>query len=310
MDLLQNSYWNIGHTKECKECEEEIRKERATIEAAELLDAEKAEMTEYKSIHAALKVAVNAARRVEQRRLEVWNNRHMGPRWHKIINELWPNYQKAIERMERMEEELAEKCDPAKFITPNLAALQEFGFLGPEEKLTPSGVMATEVNEGHPILMTLAYTDATIRSLLKTKEDIVSFLAIFLGERGEYNGMEVGGAVRASLRILNDIAVTCKERERRVGASSPYNYWDLKTDYVEIIWRFVNGEDVGILLQDYELFGGNFTRLLSKMVNIVREWTTLATLSSDTDTLTTLEGVESLLTIGAMSSESLYLRLV
>jgi superfamily II RNA helicase len=212
--------------------------------------------------------------------------------------------------MERMEEELAEKCDPAKFITPNLAALQEFGFLGPEEKLTPSGVMATEVNEGHSILMPLAYTDPTIRSLLKTKEDIVSFLAIFLGERGEYNGMEVGGAVRASLRILNDIAVTCKERERRVGASSPYNYWDLKTDYVEIIWRFVNGEDVGVLLQDYELFGGNFTRLLSKMVNIVREWTTLATLSSDTDTLTTLEGVESLLTIGAMSSESLYLRLV
>ena len=170
--------------------------------------------------------------------------------------------------------------------------------------------MATEVNEGHPILMTLAYTDATIRSLLKTKEDIISFLAIFLGERGEYNGMEVGGAVRASLRILNDIAITCKERERRVGASSPYNYWDLKTDYVEIIWRFVNGEDVGVLLQDYELFGGNFTRLLSKMVNIVREWTTIATLSSDTDTLTILEGVESLLTVGAMSSESLYLRLV
>jgi len=310
MDLLQNSYWNIGHTKECKECEEEIRKERAAIEAAELSDAEKAEMAEYKSIHAALKVAVNAARRVEQRRLEVWNNRHMGPRWHKIINELWPKYQKAVESMERMEEELAEKCDPAKFIMPNLVALQEFGFLGHEEKLTPTGVMATEVNEGHSILMPLAYTDPTIRSLLKTKEDIISFLAIFLGERGEYSGMEVGGAVRASLRILNDIAVTCKEKERRVGAASPYNYWDLKADYVEIIWRFVNGEEVGVLLQDYELFGGNLMRLLSKMVNIVREWTTLATLSSDVEMLEKLSGAESLLSAGSMSSESLYLRLV
>jgi hypothetical protein len=309
MDLLQNSYWNIGHTKECRECEEEIRKERVTVESADLSDLERAEMAEYESIYNTLKTAVNAARRTEQRRLEVWNNRHMGPRWHKIIHELWPKYQKAMERMEHMERELAEKCDPAKFIQPNLAALQEFGLLGPEEKLTPIGVMATEVNEGHTILMPLAYNDPNIRSLLKTKEDIIAFLAIFLGERGEYNGMEVGGAVRASLRILNDIAVTCKERERRVGAAGPYNYWDLNADYVEIIWRFVNGEEVGILLQDYELFGGNFTRLLSKMTNILREWTTLATISSDTEMLNILSDAEKLLAVGALGSESLYLRL-
>jgi hypothetical protein len=170
--------------------------------------------------------------------------------------------------------------------------------------------MATEVNEGHSILMPLAYNDLTIRSLLKTKEDIIGFLAVFLGERGEYSGMEVGGAIRASLRILNDIAITCKERERRVNAVSPYNYWELKRDYVEIIWRFVNGEEVGVLLNDYGLFGGNLMRLLSKMVNILREWITLATLSSDVKTLEILSGAEKLLAIGTMSSESLYLRLV
>lgn len=122
--------------------------------------------------------------------------------------------------------------------------------------------------------------------------------------------MEVGGAVRASLRILGDIATTCKEKERRVGASSPYNYWDLKADFVEIIWRFTNGEEIELLLQDYEIFGGNFTRLLSKLLNLLREWTTLATLSSDVDTLTILSDAEKLLDIGTMSSESLYLRLV
>jgi superfamily II RNA helicase len=169
--------------------------------------------------------------------------------------------------------------------------------------------MATEVNEGHTILMPLAYNDPNVRALLKTKEDIITFLSIFLGERGEYSGMDVSAAVRGSLRILKDIATTCKEKERRVGANSPYNYWDLKADYVEIIWRFVNGEELGILLQDYELFGGNFTRLLSKMTNILREWMTLATLSSDTDTLTILSGAEQLLSPGSMGSESLYLRL-
>lgn len=312
IDLLKNSYWNIAHTKECRECEEDIQKERRAVETTELSEMERAEMSEHKSIHDALKSAVNAARRVEQRRLEVWNNRHMGPRWHKIINDLWPKYQKSIERIYLMESELAEKCDPTKFITPNLNALREFGFLQgiSEEKLTPIGVIATEVNEGHAILMPLAYKDQAIRSLLKTKEDIITFLAIFLGEKGDYSGMEVGGAVRASLRILGDIATTCKEKERRVGASSPYNYWDLKADFVEIIWRFTNGEEIELLLQDYEIFGGNFTRLLSKLLNLLREWTTLATLSSDVETLTILSDAEKLLDIGTMSSESLYLRLV
>jgi superfamily II RNA helicase len=311
MDLLQSSYWNIGHTKECRESQAEIDKERAVIESVDLSETERAEMMEHKSIQEKLRTAVNAARRNEQRNLEVWNNRHMGPRWYKIIHDIWPKYQRAIERVQLMEDELAEKCDPAKFITPNLLALRQFGFLeaGLEDKMTPIGVMATEVNEGHTILMPLAYMDTNIRSLLKTKEDIITFLAIFLGERGEYNGMEVGGAVRASLRILKDIAITCQEKERRAGASSPYNYWQLNADFVEIIWRFVNGEELGILLQDYELFGGNFTRLISKMTNILREWTTLATLSSDVETLAILSDAEKLLEIGTMGSESLYLRL-
>jgi superfamily II RNA helicase len=310
MDLLQNSYWNIGHTKECKECEEEIRKERVIVESAELSEMERADMAEYMAIHDTLKTAVNAARKVEQRRLEAWNNRHMGPRWYKIINELWPKHQKAMRRIYCMEQELAAKCDPTNFVTPSLDALHEFGFLDSGTALTPVGVMATEVNEGHSILMPLAYNDPSIRSLLKTKEDIISFLAIFLGERGEYNGMDVADPVRASLRILRDIATTCKEKERRAGAKSPYNYWELKADYVEIMWRFVNGEEVGILLEDYQLFGGNLMRLLSKMVNIVREWTILATLSSDVETLAILSGAEERLAMGTMSSESLYLRLV
>jgi hypothetical protein len=309
MDLLQNSYWNIGHTKECKECEEEIRKERVIVESAELSEMERADMAEYMAIHDTLKTAVNAARKVDQRRLEAWNNRHMGPRWYKIINELWPKHQKAMRRIYCMEQELAAKCDPTNFVTPSLDALHEFGFLD-SATLTPVGVMATEVNEGHSILMPLAYNDPSIRSLLKTKEDIISFLAIFLGERGEYNGMDVADPVRASLRILRDIATTCKEKERRAGAKSPYNYWELKADYVEIMWRFVNGEEVGILLEDYQLFGGNLMRLLSKMVNIVREWTILATLSSDVETLAILSGAEERLAMGTMSSESLYLRLV
>jgi superfamily II RNA helicase len=310
MDLLQSSYWNIGHTKVCREYETSIAARRKDADSVNLSEAERAAMSEYDFIQDKIRGSVNATRRAEQRRLEAWNNVHIGPRWYKVINELWPKLKKSLEEVALMERDLAATCDPNKAILPSLTALREFGFLAPEEdKLTPLGVMATEVNEGHPILMSLAYMNPTIRSFLKKPEDIITFLAVFLGERGESPGMEVGPAVRAALRVLGEIAVSCKETERRVGAPSPYDFWDLKTDYVEIIWRFVNGEELGVLLRDYELFGGNLMRLLAKMVNIVREWKILATLSADVETLEALATAEELLSVGTMGSESLYLRL-
>ena len=316
MDLLRSSYWNVGHTQTCREYETVIRNERLTAESITLSDAERAAMAEYETIQEAIRGSVNATRRAEQRRLEAWKNVHIGPRWYKVTTELWPQYQKSLQRIGLMERDLAATCDPEKVIQPSLAALSELGFLTAadqgELKLTPLGVMATEVNEGHPILMSLAYMNPNIRALLKTPEDVITFLAVFLGERENApGGGDVSPAVRGAIRILSEIAVSCKETERRVGASAatPYNFWDLKTEFVEIVWRFVNGEELAVLLRDYELFGGNLMRILSKMLNILREWKVLATLSADVETLEKLSGAEEMLAVGTMGSESLYLRL-
>lgn len=317
-DLLQSSYWNVGHTQTCREYELSIQNERKISESITLSETERAEMSEYETIQERIGGSVNAARRAEQRRLEAWKNVHIGPRWYKILNELWPQYQKSLRRIEMMERDFAATCDPEKTILPSLAALKDLGFLHAKEdttdlKLTALGVMATEVNEGHSILMPLAYMNPSIRALLKTPEDTITFLAVFLGERGSDGGggMDVSPAIRGAIRILGEIAVSCKETERRVGAAAttPYNYWELKTEIVEIVWRFVNGESLTVLVRDYELFEGNLMRLLSKMLNILQEWKILATLSADVETLENLSGAETLLTVGTMGSESLYLRL-
>jgi len=312
MDLLKSSYWNVGHTQVCREYQDAIDAERAKTESVSLSPVEREAMVEYEEIQEKIKGSVNATRRAEQRRLEAWKNVHIGPRWYKVANELWPDLQKSLQRIQIMERDLAATCDPEKSIAPSLAALREFGLLEPaEDKLTPLGVMATEVNEGHSILMPLAYMDPNIRSFLKTPEDIITFLAVFMGERGSEatGGMDVSPAVRAALRVLGEIAVSCQEKERRAQATSPYEYWNLKTELVEIIWRFVNGESLTVLVRDYELFEGNLMRILSKMLNILREWKVLATLSSDVETLEALASAEELLSVGTIGSESLYLRL-
>jgi len=94
-----------------------------------------------------------------------------------------------------------------------------------------------------------------------------------------------------------------------VGATAPHDYWDLNTEYVEIIGRLVNGAPLNVIIRDYDLFEGNLMRVLSKMLNVLREWKVLATLSSDVGILETLSGAEDLLSVNALTSESLYLRL-
>ena len=315
LDLLQSSYWNVGHTQTCREYAEIIRAERAKAEAVSLSEAERTAMAEYETIQEAIRTSVNAPRRAAQRQLEAWKNVHIGPRWYKVSTELWPELQKSLAKVSQMERDLAKTCDPAKAIEPILAALGEFGYLEDGQKLTPLGTMATEVNEGHPILMPLAYANPNIQALLKTPEEIITFLAVFMGERNSgpagAGAGDVSPAVRAALRILAEIAVSCKETERRVGATAatPYDFWDLKPELVEIVWRFVNGETLAVLARDYELFEGNLMRILSKMLNILREWKVLATLSADVKTLENLSGAEELLANGTMGSESLYLRL-
>ena len=78
---------------------------------------------------------------------------------------------------------------------------------------------------------------------------------------------------------------------------------------MEIIGRLVNGEALNVIVRDYELFEGNLMRVLSKMLNILREWKVLATLSREVGVLENLSGAEDLLSVTALTSESLYLRL-
>ena len=315
-DLIESSFWYKGQQDTCQEYRDMIGAERAKAELCEMTADEKKAMGDYETMHEAVRMTVNAARKTAQRNMEAWKNTHMGPRWYKITQELWPKYRESLRKIQNMENDYSQICDTTKCIRPNFRALVEFGFLcgaGEEEdqKLTSAGIMATEVNEGHTILMPLAYNNPNIQKMLKTPEDTITFLAVFLGEHSAESALGecVSPAVRGSLRVLSEIATTCKEVERRVGATAPHDYWDLNTEYVEIIGRLVNGEALNVIVRDYELFEGNLMRVLSKMLNILREWKVLATLSSDVGVLENLSGAEDLLSVKALTSESLYLRL-
>jgi superfamily II RNA helicase len=307
LDIMRQSYWFRRHELIKEQCQAELDALKAG--APTLTDTELADMAELERLQELVRSTVNAARREAQRSLESWKQKHMGPRWYAIEKELWPKHKAAAKERLGLERELEAMETPQQDILPSFKVLGELGFLE-ERGLTQLGHMATEVNEGHPILMPLAW-DYVSKAGLDAKE-LLAFLAVFLGE-GENSSPHVPAKVLNCIRELELEAKRCIAVEVKIGAVQPpkATYWDINTAYVNLVWRYVNGETVTQLAADYGIFEGNCIRLLSKMKNLLDEWKVLATIATNTDMLNMLQeaATDELLAIGVGNSDSLYLRL-
>ena len=307
LDIMRQSYWFRRHELIKEQCQAEL--DALNAGAPTLTGPELADMVELERLQELVRSTVNAARREAQRSLESWKQKHMGPRWYAIEKELWPKHKAAAKERLGLERELEAMETPQQDILPSFKVLGELGFLE-ERGLTQLGHMATEVNEGHPILMPLAW-DYVSKAGLDAKE-LLAFLAVFLGE-GENSSPQVPAPVLNCIRELELEAKRCVAAEIKIGAVQPPKaaYWDINTAYVNLVWRYVNGETVTQLAVDYGIFEGNCIRLLSKMKNLLDEWKVLATIATNTDMLNMLQdaATDELLAVGAGNSDSLYLRL-
>jgi superfamily II RNA helicase len=316
IDVMKNSYWSCKQDQRVVACRRELADVETALKACELTPAQIADMEEFDALAAAVKGTGNAERKVAQRALEGWKQRHMGPVWWKIEKEMWRKYT-------GLQRDRAAICDDIERLVAGaeddvdrtLSALEAFGFFDKGAgALTPAGVVASEVNEGHPILMSMFYTGH--RDLLKTREEVLAFLAHFLPHSKDEGSGAVppSAGLAAARKALEGLAAAAEQIERGVGVMSPKaDYWTIHTFYVEIIWRLVNGEaPIGQLCADYGLFEGNIIRILSSMLHLLEEWRNMATLSNDTHTLEMLVDAETLISpAGSVctNGESIYLRL-
>ena len=310
LTILKDSYWFRRHESVVRGCRLEL--ESAQSKQTGLTAEEIEDMEEYEKINRNIKATTNAARRVEQAALEKWKQRRVGPRWHRVMQELWQQYKKTDLDIRSLQKELAALESPQNDILPTLDALEKMGFMaGDSSSLTPLGIMATEVNEGHAILMPLTF-ERGIK--LDSAEEMLAFLAVFLGEPAKdasKKPLQIPGTILKALKTVEEIAATCKQTEKaaNVLTATNWDYWELNYQFVEIVWRYVNGEEIAAICADYEIFEGNLIRILLKMGNILQEWQVLATITKNVEQLEMLTDAASLLAVGTIGSESLYLRL-
>jgi superfamily II RNA helicase len=93
------------------------------------------------------------------------------------------------------------------------------------------------------------------------------------------------------------------------GLHSPTGYWGLSLTWVDPIWRWIQGDSAAAICNEYGLFEGNFVRAVLRVANMVDEWTSVATLAQDLETLEKLQDVKQKLIREILVPDSLYLHL-
>jgi antiviral helicase SKI2 len=179
------------------------------------------------------------------------------------------------------------------------------------EDLTLKGILATEVNEGHQILMTEIYTKEFLHQLVG--EDIVSVLACFYEEKETEDSpsiqeLNVSLEVKDILKSIKDLANNLQSLEDKIGYPVQ-NYWAISTQMIEPMRRWIDGENASIICQEHGLFEGNFIRSIMKMTNMLDEFLAMATYCQHTEQVNKIMEIRQKMIRDIVISDSLYLHL-
>jgi len=180
---------------------------------------------------------------------------------------------------------------------------------------TRFGALATEANEGNPLLLAKLYESGLLADA--TPVEIVGILGCFNVEREAFeksthpNALPstISDRVKSTLLVVDTWAQQGIAIDARHGVDSPPTYWTLSTLWVEIGTDWFNGATAGELCRKYEIYEGNLMRGLLKLANQLNEWINMATYAGDVHMLDRLRDAPSVLQRDIAQPESLYLRL-
>lgn len=311
LDLMEKSYW----FRQIQATIEDIRKQVDSIKQKIAdLGLNEQQITTCKERDEAemkVKTCVNAAKKEAQKQLESMKNKQVGPAWAKQWSAylLYRDYVKEKNKQEEYLKSLVSihitKVEPA------IDLLTKWGFLNEDKSLTELGILASEINEGHPILTAKAFQEGVWKDM--TPREFVGFLASFLQEGKQEDEpsieeIDITEKTRKALYYVDDVAYKCREDEDKTQIQKQ-GFWDLRTSSIEALQAWYDEEDAAYICSEFGFYEGNFIRSVLKVANMVDEWVSLATFTKTIDLLTMLEGLKEKLVRGIVKPESLYLNL-
>jgi len=240
-----------------------------------------AEFHNRESIEENLRFSGPSDRKEWQRKLDTWKNTHFGPRWENG----WKHYKqcKVTQGKVAYNTALIEKLRHVEM--PFIQNLRAMKFIAEEGKLSDIGVMASEINEGHPLLMSVGYNVKLCEGL--AAPEICALLSCFVDPDPHEYSPDVPGEVGLQYQRL--LAIRDHLRSQEV-AKSPEEYWEVSPYWMVPIYEWAKGDGMSLaaICITYELYEGNFVKAILKVQSILQEWTTLATYKQDLEMLEVL----------------------
>jgi len=313
LTIMKNSYWYKQQEERLQlriEELEHLKKKRDEIKVEEPYwsGCEKRLELEKK-----MKAAVNAEKKQVQRELDGVKNKQLGPKWNKAFADYhtYNSMHVAIDALEQEIKELSEYYN----IDHVVHFLHHLGYIRHTDAMTLTqddlglkGILATEVNEGHPILMTELYVEESLHHL--TGNELVAVLACFQEkkENEEQAELHVPSSITSAIHKIQTLASAFQTTEYEMGYPVE-GYWSISTQMVEPMWRWMNGEHASVICKEHDLFEGNFIRSVMKLANMLEEWLSMATYCQHTEQIEKITEVKSRMVRDVVVSDSLYLRL-
>lgn len=318
--IVKNSHWEAQRAAAADRLESELTVLAAEKAALAMSDADAAEMKVKVDLEQLVKTTVNATKRKAASDLNSWKERHAGPKW-RAVEAIWAQHTVLTKKISIAESGIATlRADAtASRVLPLLEALEDWGALKPTGTPIPSqtafGVLATEVNEGNPLLIARLYESELLKDA--SAEEIVGVLGCFITEKEALDKSThpnalpatISARVKSTLLTIDTWTQTGLAIEAKYGLDSPPEFWSLSTLWVEIGTEWYNGAEAAELAARYEIYEGNLMRGLLKLANLLNEWINMATVKANVDMLSRLREAPSRLLRDIAQPESLYLRL-
>jgi superfamily II RNA helicase len=247
------------------------------------------------------------------------------------LSATFPSIEANYDALLAQEKELAEERlyttylkDHATTLAPTVAFLRETGYLKNEQPLsaltalgpgdlTLKGLLATEVDEGHPILMTELFLSQAAHSL--SGPELAAILSVFLEDFNKdasprLKDLQIPDILLPILESVNVNAGRLGDIEYKMGSAKSPDDWNLSIQWTEPVYRWLTEPDIHIatLCQDYGTFEGNLVRGFLKLTNLLDEWSSMATFCEHADQLEKITETKALLVRGLVLPTSLYLR--
>lgn len=293
--LIENhTYWVAQNINEfdmcCNEMDEVLEQLKTfTLPEMEYID----QIIDRTNIQFELKHASGNAKKTLQQKLSQWDNSHVGPFW-ESMKKRHARYQELQSRKAKLETNLDSLQQYTCDIQTRKTFLTKQGYID-HDGLTQKGILACEVHEANPILLTEVYTLKVLHD--KPANTIVKTLSCFLEDIKVEERLESTPLIEQ----IREIGVTISKSEVLKTDWSVTDYWH------PLVEDWLNENDH--VCEHYQVEHGNFVRAMLKLANIVREWVNIATLQQDTEMIEKMNGIEQKLIRGFVIPDSLYLRI-